>query len=102
MLFGMDGNIQAVVIEGRIYVGGGDVEWDDNASYSTTVMKYDTSSKEWDALMPYETSGFAMTVFNDQLLLVGGCENDGPSRLLGLWQADRKEWAYPYPDMPTG
>lgn len=102
MPFGMDGNVQAVVVEGRIYVGGGDVEWDDDANYSTTVMEYDTSSREWDALSPYETSGFAMTVVNGHVLLVGGYENDGPSKLLGMWQADHKEWVYPYPDMPTG
>lgn len=50
-----------------------------------------------------------MTVIDDQLVLVGGWERDGPggeyghpSNLLAVWDCKSgTPWTYPYPEMPT-
>ncbi len=90
----MSGCIQSVVVQEKVYVGGG---------ASCAVMEYDTNSREWDTLTPYETSCFVMAGINNQLVLVGGYdEYSGASKVLGVWGADCKKWTYPYPEMPTG
>ena len=46
----------------------------------------------------YRTRGFAMTVTNNHLVLVGGIEH---FKTVGVWRPDSKKWTHPYPDMPT-
>jgi N-acetylneuraminic acid mutarotase len=94
--FGMECNVQSVVVQGRVYVGG----WAGIAD-NYTVMEYDTSSGEWTVLPSYRTRDFAMTVINNQLVLVGGYEHGPYSKVLGVWRAESKEWTHPYPEMPT-
>ena len=92
--------MQAVVIQGMVYVGGGNILlWSDN---NYKVMVYDIHLGKWATLPPYKTSLFGMTVIDNQLVLVGGVEVDGAySKVLGAWRAESKEWVHPYPDMPT-
>ena len=90
--------MQAVVIQGMVYVGGGDTGNDNKYK----VMVYDIHSGEWATLPPYKTCFFGMTVIDNQLVLVGGKEVGGAySKVLGAWRAASKEWVHPYPDMPT-
>ena len=43
-----------------------------------------------------------MTAINNQLVLVGGYEHGGGgSKVLGVWDADNKQWTHPYPEMHT-
>ena len=93
----MCGYIQSVVMQGRLYVGGGYTGLDKG----NIVMEYDVSSREWATLLPYRAKDFAMTVINNQLVLVGGWDHGGFSKLLGVWGADYNEWVHPFPEMPT-
>ena len=99
MPFGTAGSVQSVVVQGRVYVGGGYTGWDRDDKY--IVMEYDISSGKWAKLPPYRARDFAMTVINNQLVLVGGGGHGGCSKVLGVWRAESKEWTHPYPDMPT-
>ena len=100
MPFGMDSYVQSVVIQGKLYVGGG---YAGSGSYKKyIIMVYDINTKMWTTLPPYRLSHFAMAVINQQLVLVGGGDNVGDySKVLGVWVADRKVWIHPYPEMPT-
>ena len=99
MPFGMTDYVQSVVVQGRVYIGGGyaGCRSEDN----NIVMEYDTSSGKWAKLPPYRVCYCAMTAINGQLVLVGGWEHGGYSKVLGVWRAESKEWTHPYPDMPT-
>ena len=99
MPFGMGGHVQSVVVEGIVYVGGGNAGLGSTNNY--IVMTYDISTGKWATLPPYRALGFAMTSSNNQLLLVGGYERDGDSRskVVGVWDADNKQWTHPYPEM---
>ena len=99
MPFGMSGYIQSVVMQRRVYIGGGDAGRGSANNY--IVVMYDTCSGDWDTLPRYGACDFAMVTINNQLLLVGGCENGDESKLLGVWEANRREWVHPYPDKPT-
>ena len=99
MSFGSSGYVQSVVVQGKVYVGGGGSSVISENKY--IVMEYDIDSGKWDKLAQYKRYWFAMTAINNQLVLVGGRQSDGgDSRLLGLWRADSKKWIHPYPDMP--
>ena len=90
--------MQAVVMQGMVYVGGGLAIGD----YDYKVMVYDIHSGEWATLPPYKTYYFGMTVIDNQLVLVGGVEvGEAKSKVLGAWRTASKEWVHPYPDMPT-
>ena len=99
MPFGMTGYVQSVVVQGRVYVGGGRAGY--GSDDHNIVMEYDISSGKWAKLPPYRACDFAMTVINNQLVLVGGWEHGVRSKVLGVWRAESKEWTHPYPDMPT-
>lgn len=102
MPFGMSGHIQSVIMQGTVYVGGGGIGWDiDSGNNDHVVMEYNTISGEWSVLPPYKTCDFAMTVINNQLILVGGDEDGSISKELGVWRNDVKKWTSFYPDMPT-
>ena len=102
MPFEMDGCVQSVVVEGTVYVGGGNAGFGSDIDY--IVMTYDISTGKWSTLPPYRAREFAMTAINNQLVLVGGCEHgrgNSYSKLLGVWDADNKQWTHPYPEMHT-
>ena len=99
MPFRMGDCVQSVVVQGRVYVGGGSAGWRSDDKYM--VMEYDISSGKWAKLPPYRACYFAMTVIKNQLVLVGGSEHGDSSKVLGVWRAESKEWTHPYPDMPT-
>ena len=87
-----------VVAQGKVYVGGGDA---DSRINERIVMEYDINSGKWATLLPYRAYWFAITTIKNQLVLVGGKEVNDPSKMLGVWRADCKEWIHPYPDMHT-
>ena len=96
----MGGNIQAVEIEGTVYVGGGNTSLSVENN-SNIVMAYDMQSSQWLSLPPYSARYFSMTVINYKLVLVGGYCNGECSRELGVWQTNDRQWTQPFPPMPT-
>ena len=99
MPFGMEGYAQSVVVEGTVYVGGGYAGLGSDNNY--IVMTYDISTGKWATLPPYRARDFAMTAINNQLVLVGGEEHGSRSKVVGVWDADNKQWTNPYPEMHT-
>ena len=103
MPLGMGGSVQSVVVQEKVYVGGGLTNSGSNDD-NHIVMVYDISSGKWAELPPYKARCFAMTVINNQLVLVGGQgqkHDYSSSKVLGVWRAESKEWTHPYPDMST-
>ena len=97
MPFGMETTIQCVQVQGTLYVGGGITKSGDN---SYIVMAYDISGGKWTTLPPYSTRYFAMTVIDNNLVLVGGkVDAYSCSKVLGVWSEVSKKWTHPYPDM---
>ena len=101
MPIAMDCYVQSVVVQGRVYVGGGNAGFRNPDSY--IVMEYDISSGKWTKL-PYGARYFAMTVIDNQLVLVGGDpeKSINSSKVLGVWRAESQEWTQSFPEMPTG
>jgi len=102
MPFEMAHCVQAMVVQGIVYVGGGFAGYGSYNNY--IVMEYNTQSGKWAKWPPYITCDFAMTAINNQLVLVGGWDHGRTCMvipLLGVWKANQREWTHPYPEMPT-
>lgn len=101
MPFGMTDYVQSVLVQEKVYIGGGRV----NINFSDksfVVMEYDTVSGKWDLLPSYSKCDFTMAVISQQLVLIGGSDEEGSvSKQLGIWKADLKEWTQCYPEMST-
>ena len=82
--------VYSVIINGMVYSGG---------YYSGYVLQYNPVSGEWSELPSHPVNGFAMTSFNDQLVLAGG--GRGNDRIT-VWDSGHSKWVHPYPPMPTG
>ena len=96
MPFAMSSYVKSVVVQGTVYVGGGYSNGD-----NCVVMAFGITSGKWTTLPPYRSHYFAMTAINNQLVLVGGKDNHGDSKVLGVWCADNERWIHPYPEMHT-
>ena len=81
--------VYSVIINGMVYCGGN----------SGDVLQYNPVSGEWSKLPRPPVSDFAMTSFNDQLVLAGGRGND---TRITMWDSGHSKWVHPYPPMPTG
>ncbi len=91
--------IQSIEINDTAYVGRGATYRDEDAYI---VMAYNTQSCQWHTLPPYRTMGFAMTIINNKLVVVGGRNrDDSDSSELGEWQPDSNQWTHPFPPMST-
>ncbi len=101
MPFEMSNYVQSIVIQGRLYVGGGHAGLGSNNHY--IVMQYDIGPGIWTTLSPYKAYDFAMAMISNQLVLVGGEEHEhgSYSRVLGVWGAEGKAWIHLYPEMPS-
>lgn len=103
MPFRMGCSIQSVLICGKLYVGGGRSTL--LSAFSPTdyvVMEYSVDSKEWATLPQYKSCYFSLAVINNQLVLIGGREDNGSySKKLGVWETGSKTWTHPYPEMFT-
>ena len=69
MSIGMSFYPQAVVLKGKVYVGGGSAI---NNAQNTIVMCYDIERNQWTILPEYNSIYFAMTTINKELVLIGG------------------------------
>ena len=87
---------EAVVIEGKVYVGGGSI----SGSSAEIVTVYDVEKDEWSLLPPYQYYWFGMTTINSQLVLVGGvAESEERTNLLGVWNKESQKWMHSFPPM---
>jgi hypothetical protein len=88
---------QSVVLHGSVYVGS-----------ERTIFQYSIDEDQWRELpcRPPQKD-FSMTVFNDNLVLVGGLEVSGifsqyyVSNKLSVWDQNSKKWTHPYPCIPA-
>ena len=94
----MGRTVQSVVIGQSVYVGGGEADSDRD---KCTVMKLDLQRNEWTKLPRYSTKWFAMTSFDNQLVLIGGCDpvTQKPTNQIAVFTSGR--WINPYPPMNT-
>ena len=86
----------AVVLNGKIYIGGGDAGGSKN---ECIVMEYDPESGECSILPRCSGGFFAMAVVNNQILLAGG---RGGSTDILTWDSRNHCWKPShYPKMPS-
>ena len=93
---GMSG-AQAVVIGGKVYIGGGGAEGGDHYK----VLEYTIQGGRWREIKtPVEW--FGMAVVNNQLIITGGADKDGKVTN-EVWVLDSVSGtrAQPFPPMPT-
>ena len=87
---------QAVVIGGKVYIGGGDAE---GGHYK--VLQYTVEGGQW---REFETpvEYFGMAVVNKQLMITGGEDEDG-CLTNEVWILDSVSgtWTQPFPAIPT-
>ena len=97
MPFGMRYNPQAIVLKGKVYLGGGKSE------RSTQVLVYEPRHEIWTLLPHYEFELFSMTVVDEQLVLVGGDDirTRKKTDVLGVWDEKLSYWTHPFPPMLT-
>ncbi len=87
----------AVVLQGKVYMGGG---WSgESDKKNTAVAVYDPKSDEWDHSLPlYKTEWFGMAAIHGKLVLAGGRDprNGKESKDIGVWDPRRHKWTAPY------
>ena len=103
MNIGMSFYPQAVVLKGRVYVGGGNVLI---RGQSTIVTCYDIEHNQWTALTRYHSRYYAMTAVNEELVLIGGQNptTAQTTRTIGVWDEGTQRWVYHlrnFPPLPT-
>ena len=90
---------QAVAIDGRVFVGGGRA-W--SSCERETLMIYHVQLDQWDTL-PCGVMWFAMAVWKNKLLLVGGRDVTTNKRIKTLKMLDENQdshsWSFPFPCM---
>ena len=87
---------QAVVIEGKVYIGGGVVK-----SGDFNLLEYSKARHQWKVIQS-PLCYFSMAVFSNQLIIAGGRDEEG--HVCGrVWTLDcpSHKWSQPFPDMPT-
>ena len=87
---------QAVVVGGKVYIGGG---WAEGSGYK--ILEYTIEGGQWREI---ETAvrEFGMAVVNDQVIITGGKDRGG-SLTNQVWVLDSltNTWTQPFPAMPT-
>ena len=93
---------QAVVANGKVYIGGGKAS-SDREVLAQTVMVYDPQQDSWSMLQHYMCIYFAMTVVNNVLALAGGEEvqSEDVTNVVATWDEELQEWSHPFLPMQT-
>ncbi len=86
----------AVVLNGKVYVGGGYAGSED----LYIIHVYTPESDGWSRLPECPVRLFAIAVLNQQLVLVGGISRSPQSTVL-VWDSASQHWTTPYPTMAT-
>ena len=87
---------QAVVVGGKVYIRGGEVE---GSEYK--ILEYTIQGGQWREIET-PVAGFGMAVVNNQLLIIGG-EDEEERATNQVWALDSVSgaWTQPFPAMPT-
>ena len=98
-------DMQAVWMEGKLYVGGG--ETSDSYRDDASLYVYTPTSDGWD-ILETPAYAFALTTYCSQLVLAGGFEYVGeteadrePTNKLWTLNAELEQWQRILPPMPT-
>ena len=93
-------NAQAVVLNNKVYVGGG---YNGDGTTAANIYTYDPTTDTWETLQS-PTRCSALTTYHNKLLLVGGEETFTGQITNQLWIFEEGEqtWGQPLPPMPTG
>ena len=88
---------QAVVIEGKVYIGGGETE----SGNHYKMLEYAIEGDWWREI-DTPVACFGMVVVNNQLIITGGVDKDG-CFTDEVWVLDSVSgtWTQPFPAMPT-
>ena len=98
MPFAMTLYPQAIVLNGKVYVGGG------KCTQMGVVMVYDPQKDEWTLLPFYSNDYFGMAILKGQLLLIGGRHSKAlkTTNQLSMWDDKSLQWQSSFlPLMPT-
>ena len=91
-------HVQAVEFDEKIYIGSGYGQSDE---ISRELYCYDPHTDKWEDCPASSTMYFAMAIFDQQLLLIGGKENNTFSNKVLYLAADKSKWvAHKKEDMP--
>ena len=87
---------QAVRIKNKVYFGGG-------LGCGPEVYVYDPVTEKFDTLPPTSVQGFAMALYQQQLVLVGGIDvaTKKPTGNIAIWDENKRSWSHSLPSMPT-
>lgn len=89
-------NCQAVVVEGKIYIGGGVVK-----SGDFNLLEYTQARHQWKVIKS-PLCYFSMAVFSNQLVIAGGRDEEGcVCRQVWTLDCHSHNWSQPFPDLPT-
>ena len=100
MIIGMSFYPQAVILKGRVYVGGGDSGH--RHDLNTVVTFYEPERDRWGQLAKYDYAYFAMTVANGKLMLLGGRNREATrtTSIIQVWEEKMQRWVYYLPNLP--
>lgn len=87
---------QAVIVEDKVYIGGGVVK-----SGDFNLLEYTQARHQWKVIKS-PLCYFSMAVFSNQLIIAGGRDEEGI--VCGqVWAMDccSHKWSQPFPGMPT-
>ena len=91
------------VINGIVYVGGGEADDDDDKNLVST---YDPVKDVWDTLPPAPVRWFGVGRLNGKLVLVGGVymykDEDGITGDVHVFEEDTQQWVKSIPPVPAG
>ena len=95
----MSESVQAVLIDDKIYIGGGFTMYTMDVGI---VLMYTLRNSSWTKLPYYRNHFCGMTTVNQQLVLVGGRNvlTKKVSNMLGVWNEESQTWTHPFPTMP--
>ena len=90
---------QAVLIRGKVYIGGGDSDYDDDDYF---IHEYSPTENRWATLPPAPVHMFGMGELNGQLVTVGGKTRRGAiTRKVYMFYSSSQKWEESIPPMPT-
>lgn len=94
---------QAVVISGKVYVGGGIAPSKaDGEAGSFLVHEYDLKKDEWSTLPPAPVKQFGVGQLNGKLVLVGGVKAGAVTADIHVFEEEETEqWTKSIPAMPS-
>ncbi len=85
-----------VVLNGKVYVGGGNANQVESRFY---LQIYTPGRNEWSPSMLAPVCFFGLAVLEQQLVLVGGQYLSKDQSVIYVWDPISGEWTTPYPEM---